>query len=196
MVVVAIIAGVIGLLLPRIDNRNNKIKATVRRFTVLARELHTRAKLKGATYRLAIDLGESPESPEQQKYWVEKSTQSVVLSEKDEKELRDELRNRASQKGEPKPKDPYGFDLDPTIIKEPQELPKPVRFLMVEKKGYKEPFTQGIAYIYFFPQGLSETAIIQIKSGESLQWTLAIEPLTGRADLVTQLLRIKDLTSK
>lgn len=192
MVVLAIIAAVVSILLPRIDNRNSQLKAAVRRFTVLARELHTRAKLKGATYRIAFDLKNGAESETPQKYWVEKSTQEVILSEKTEQEFQQKLKDLSSF--DKKPSDLYGFSPDPTILKGPQELKKPLKFLQVEKKGFKEPFKQGMAYVYFFPQGLSETALIQLKASDKLQWTIAIEPLTGHADIVTRLITLKELT--
>jgi general secretion pathway protein H len=191
MVVVAIIAAVVAILLPRIDNRNNKLKAAVRRFTTLCREVHIRAKLKGSIYRIAFDLKSGAESTDAQRFWVEKSNQAVILSEKQEQEYRAAIKDRRAQ--DEKPKDPYGFEPDTSVLKTPQVIESPLRILLVEKRGYKEPFTTGMAYIYFFPQGMSEMALVQLKASDKLQWTLAVEPLTGRADLVTQLLTLKDL---
>ncbi len=191
MVVVAIIAAVVAILIPRIDNKNNKMKAAVRRFSALTRELHTRAKLKGTTYRLAIDLKDGSETQTTQQYWVERSNATVILSEKDEKAFKDDLKNL--RQDEKKPKDLYGFELDSTIIKGVQEIKVPLRIISVEKKGYKDIFNSGLAYIYFFPQGLSEEAIIQLKAGENLQWSLAVQPLTGKSDVVSRLITLKDL---
>ncbi len=140
---------------------------------------------------MVLDLKEGAESEGQQTYWVERSNQTVVLSEKEEKEFQEEFKNRRKDEVL---KDPNGFDIDPTILKTKQELKKPLKFLRVEKKGYKEPFTQGITYIYFFPQGLSEEAIIQLRASENLQWSLAINPLTGHSDVVTRLLTLKELS--
>src|SRR5262245_35818370 len=58
MVVVAIIAGVAVLAMPYMNNRSPGTKRFLREFTVLSRELHTRAKLNGVIYRLVIDMGE------------------------------------------------------------------------------------------------------------------------------------------
>jgi general secretion pathway protein H len=193
MVVVAIIAAVVSILLPRIDNKNNQLKAAVRRFTTLSRELHTRAKLKGATYRLAFDLKEGADAVDQQQYWVERSNQEVTVSEKADEELKQQLKDASKDEKEKKQKDPNGFELDPTIFRGPQEFKKPLKVLLVEKRGYKEPIKTGMAYIYFFPQGMSEMALFQIKADDNLQWTIAIEPLTGRADLLTKLISLKDL---
>src|SRR3712207_3526225 len=87
MIVIAIIAGTITLAMPYINNRNAQTKAFVREMTVLSRELHTRAKLNGAAYRLVIELpepGRSPEDTPPGKYWVEKSNSKVVLTEREE----------------------------------------------------------------------------------------------------------------
>jgi general secretion pathway protein H len=192
MVVLAIMAALVAVLLPRIDNRNNKLKGAVRAFSTLCRRVHVETKLKGAVYRIALNLGNGADTDSVQSFWVEKSNQQVILSEKQEQEYRDALKDR--RKDEERPKDPYGFEPDVTLFKKPQQLERPLRILMVEKRGYKESFTQGMAYIYFFPQGMSEMAVIQLQAGERLQWTIAIEPLTGRADIVTQLLTLKDLS--
>ncbi len=194
MVVIAIIGAVVAILLPRIDNKNNQLKAAVRRFTVLSRELHTRARLKGATYRLVFDLKDGVDAIEvQQQYWVERSNQEVTVSEKADQELKEQLKNQSKDEKEKPQKDPNGFELDPTIFRGPQDFKKPLRVILVEKRGYKDPIRTGLAYVYFFPQGMSEMALFQLKADDKLQWTIAIEPLTGRADILTSLVSLKEL---
>ena len=56
MITIAIMAFVVAMVLPKINNKNNDLRATVRRFTVLNRELRNRAQLQNATYRIAIDM--------------------------------------------------------------------------------------------------------------------------------------------
>src|SRR5262245_45061209 len=87
MVVVTIIAGMAALATPYLRNRNPGNKKFLREFTVLSRELHTRAKLNGVIYRLVLDMGpDDPNYKEGHKYWVEVGNGKFVMSEKDEED--------------------------------------------------------------------------------------------------------------
>ena len=53
--------------------------------------------------------------------------------------------------------------------------------------------TEGMAYIHFFPQGLIETAALQIADPKGNVFTLVYNPLTGKADIITEARDLKDL---
>ncbi|NJM10260.1 MAG: prepilin-type N-terminal cleavage/methylation domain-containing protein [Bdellovibrionaceae bacterium] len=91
MVVTAIIGGMIVLAMPYMSNRNAATKSFLRKMTVLSRELHIKAKLQGVVYRLVIEMPPVLDNarPPAQKFWVEKSNNPVVLSEKEEEMERD-----------------------------------------------------------------------------------------------------------
>ena len=73
--------------------------------------------------------------------------------------------------------------LDQQILKKPQELPPGMIFQRVELASQKEPVTDGIVYIYFLPEGFVNESAIHLHFGEKQHWTIAIHPLTGRADI-------------
>jgi hypothetical protein len=62
---------------PKCHQQNNKMKAAVRRFSVLTKEIRTHAKLYGTSYRIAFELGLRPDDP--QTYWIEKANYAVLI---------------------------------------------------------------------------------------------------------------------
>lgn len=67
---------------------------------------------------------------------------------------------------------------------EPRELEGEIAFRKVFSPHEKEPRDGGRAYVYFFPRGVTEHAIIQLTdNGEEKEnvYTVEIHPLTGRA---------------
>jgi general secretion pathway protein H len=198
MIVLAIIAGVVVLVIPRIGNQNNQMKAAVRRMLVLSKQLQSTARLQGASYRIAIDLKERPE--DEQEYWIEKSNSSVLLPEDKNILLEEEERVRKEKEGdEEAAKNPSseGFTPDDGILAGRQKLPRGLRFDSVELAGLDRPVDSGVVYIHYFSQGLVEEAAIHLKYGEKssdgLHWTIAIHPLTGRADIITENVSLKEI---
>lgn len=76
-----------------------------------------------------------------------------------------------------------GFD------REGKELPAGIRFWQVQTGHQEEPVSEGRAYLYFFPGGLTENASIQMLNGdgssedESSFMSILVAPLTGRASI-------------
>ena len=54
----------------------------------------------------------------------------------------------------------------------------------------KEPLEKGMAYVYFFPQGHSEPAIIHFVDRASEHYSVVLHPLTGQAKVFPCLYRI------
>ena len=46
---------------------------------------------------------------------------------------------------------------------------------------HEEPVDKGMAYVYFFPQGHAEPAIIHIKNKSDEYYSVVMHPLTGQA---------------
>ncbi|MCU0663849.1 MAG: prepilin-type N-terminal cleavage/methylation domain-containing protein [Myxococcota bacterium] len=69
---------------------------------------------------------------------------------------------------------------------QPHELGGQTQFAAVytphDPRGRKE----GKAFLYFFPGGLTEHAIVQLTDGEERTYSLEIHPLTGRAVVHTE----------
>lgn len=193
MITVAIIAGTALLAMPYLNNRSPGTKKFLREFTVLSRELHTRAKLNGTIYRLVLDMGGDQvglEKPKQQ-YWVEVGNGKSIMSEKDEEEQLE----RDKETDPEKKKDPKGYSVDSSIIK-PREMPPELRFEKVELARVKNPLGKGKAFIHYLPQGLVDEAAIHIKGDRGQTWTVSIHPLTGKAELISKTVSLKDMQSK
>lgn len=196
MVVVAIIAGAIALVLPRIANPNNQIRATLRELVNLNRELHTRAKLQGKTYRLVFQMKSDEPGKENQGvgYYVESSNGQVLLmKEEEEKEF---LEKRIRNAKDPKQLEDYnGFSPDTSILKKPKTFPPGLELVGVELKRAKNTITQGRAAIHFFPQGLAEEAIVHFKTKDQ-EWSLIVDPMLGKAAMVGRKVTLKDIGSR
>lgn len=191
MIVLAIVGAVVVTAMPYMTNRNSKTKAFLRQMTVLSRELHTRAKLQGTVYRLVLDLKEAddPRKVVEQSYWVEKSNGRTVLKANEEEAVAKALEESKDEKKA----DPRGFQLDPSITKEPRPIPSGLKFDRVELARLERPITNGKAYIHYLPEGLTDEANIHIKGQKTQAWTITIHPLTGKAELVEKTLSLKDM---
>ena len=49
---------------------------------------------------------------------------------------------------------------------------------------FDEPVTQGRAYLYFYPEGMTERAIIHLADTSDGAYSLVVHPLTGRVQIV------------
>jgi general secretion pathway protein H len=193
MIVLAIIAGLVALAMPYIGSRNSQTKKFLREFTVLSRELHTKAKLQGAVYRLVINMeGMDPNIKKEQTYWVEKGKSNSVMKPNEEE---DALQKAKEAEGD-KQGDTRGFEVDTATIKEPRKLPSGIVFDKVELARSPNPITQGKAYIHYMPQGLVDEAAIHIKGEKTQAWTISIHPLTGRAELISKPISLKEMKSE
>lgn len=197
MVVVAIIAGAVALILPRIGSSNNKVQGTLRELTNLTRELHTRAKLQGKTYRLVFQMKSDEPGKQNQGtgYFVESSNNQVLLMNSEEE--RDLLDRRARNSRDEKDKntDPNGFSPDGSILKKPKAFPDGLEIVGVEVKRSKDMITQGRASIHFFPQGMTEEAIVHFKV-KNQEWSLIVDPMLGKAAMVGRKVTLKDIGSR
>lgn len=191
MIVTAIIAVTLATAMTYIGNRNSDTKKFLRNFTVLSRELHNRAKLQGVVYRLVIDMGLPGDGNQKSDhlYWVEKGNAKFVLSEKEEENALERDRESDPEKK----KDPKGFEVDTSLIKEKSPLPGGLKFERVELNRLKNPVNQGKAFIHYLPQGLTDEAAIHIRGPKGENWTVAIHPLTGKAELISRTLNLKDM---
>lgn len=190
MIVMGIAAALVMLAMPRLSSQNNQMRQAVRRLSSLTRQLQTNAKLQGAVYRLVIDLKKG-EKDQGQTYWVEKATSKTVLSASEMTDTPQEEKSNSNDE-----KKAELFQKDTKLIKGDSELPSQLHFEDVELKRFEAPIVSGKAYIHFFPQGLSEEAAIHLKANEKLRWTLAIQPLTGKSDILTEHVTLKEISGQ
>ena len=72
--VLSIIGAIMAIAAPKLFDKKADTRRVFRDFIVAGKDLKSRAKLTGSTYRLAFDLTEK-----QQSWWVEKSTRVVLI---------------------------------------------------------------------------------------------------------------------
>lgn len=185
-VVLTIIGAIIAIAAPRLFDKKSETRKVFRDFIIAGKDLKSRAKLGGVTYRMAFDLTEK-----QQAWWVEKSSKTVVL-DKTKMEAANE-NSKKTDKADDKEKPPPDFQLDPSIFKKKQVLPTGYRFKQVESGTLDLVLTEGMAYIHFFPQGLIETSALQIEDPKKNVFTLVYNPLTGHADIIPEAKLLKEL---
>lgn len=62
-----------------------------------------------------------------------------------------------------------------------RSLGKQVELRLVQTEHQEEPVTEGRAYIFFWPGGVTERAVVQLGTKNSDGLTVVMSPLTGRA---------------
>lgn len=193
MITIFIIGMVAALVLPRISNRSTEIRATVRKLGILSRDLKSRAKLQNATYRLVINIPTDGDDKSAHEYWVEKSA-GEILNNYDPKNPptlpTDKEDEDDAPTGEPT------FTQDTKIFKNPQQLPDGLQFESVELGSIDEEIKSGLVYIHYLPSGFTDEAVIHLKNGEKIRWTIAINSLTGHVDILDEYRKLEDLRAK
>jgi type II secretion system protein H len=190
MVVVVLIGIIVAMASQKTGaGKNRQLRKQVRNFASLVREIRTKARMKNQTYRLVLNLPAT--ESEKQTYWVESTSQKFFVTYDEEL-----LKLRKAQEEEStknKKKDPSGFEIDNQLSKEgPKSLPEGLVFSSVEVASQNKEFTSGRLYIHYFPEGRVEEAVIHITNKDTLNWSIAIHPLTGRVDLIAKNKKLKD----
>ena len=107
----------------------------------------------------------------------------------DEEEVGDVDVYKARAKKVPRRRPPLfeGFESENALsgLSKPIKLPEDVNITYVRTDADVKPITEGQGSIYFFPRGRTQKAHIQIEDSDSdAQWTIKLEPLTGRVTIV------------
>lgn len=185
MVVIGIIAAVVAIGAPKLFNTTNQMRSTVRKMAIMTRDIRNIARLYNSTARLVIVMNDK----EGHSYVVESAPgNATLLSEDQQKEL-DSM--TSSQREDEKPKSE--FSVEGRVTKESVSLPRGLFFESVEYGNRKELVTSGTAFVHFFPQGLAEEAAIHLTNRKTLNWTVTVNPLTGRAEVFERKVMLKDL---
>ena len=189
MVVLAIVGIFVTFGARKLINNSTQMKSSVRQFAVMVKKLRTRARVRNKTYRIVFDLPE--DKNKEQSYWVESTEKKALLLTAEERE---EITKEQDDEKDKKPKDPQGFTVDTSLIREaPATLPRGLFFDSVELAGQDRSFKSGRVFIYFFPQGYVQESAIHLTDRNDLHWTLAVQPLTGRVDIFNSHRSLEDL---
>jgi general secretion pathway protein H len=66
---------------------------------------------------------------------------------------------------------------------------KKTRFFDVYTPRQREPYTSGRAYLYFFPDGHTERAVLRLQDGDAW-YSLVVHGLTGRVEVISSRVEI------
>lgn len=191
-----------------------KAKASAAELAGVMRSLYDTAALSGKTCRLVFEIA-GPKSEEHTRYHAECAESGVTTSRDRDAALRDENQARDDEKRQGKDSR-HNFtqsnsggasslqdlmDQEQHRVEQsakfssytgeeitPHDLPSSVS-LSVWTRQQKTAVDQGVAYLYFFPQGYTEKAQVYVRQGDNV-WTLVVSPLTGKVNIVAEELEV------
>lgn len=179
----------------------SELRSSASKLAGAIRYCFDRAITTGAYYRIVLDLDGN-------KYWAERSDDRMYLSagkenapgrgqafdlqaeeakrDADEKKL-EELSTSVGGAlvnidPPPKPKRAKFQTFKDTTL--PQVKLKRAKLFDVFTPRQREPYLKGRAYLYFFPDGHTERAIVRINDGDDF-YSLVVHPLTGRVEVMS-----------
>jgi general secretion pathway protein H len=177
------------------------LRSTATRMAGSIRYLFDRASTTGRVHRLVLDFDNG-------KYWAEVSDDQFIMgagketeeSRKKEAEKiakEEEVKREAAEKEAffgasqipskymPKPFVPKRAKFDAfreTAVK-PISLKSDVVLADIYTPRLVKPLAEGKGYVYFFPMGMTEAAVIHLSDGKETFYTLIVHPLTGRVSV-------------
>lgn len=185
MMVLAIITAVLGIGGIRLVDKTGGYRGQVRNMATLVRSVRNNARLNGTTCRLKFNMDDE----KGHSYDVQCAPGTAVLKTEDQERALERLSN--IQRGEKK----SAFAPEPRILKNPVALPRGLFFGSVEVAGRTKAVQTGVAFVHFFPSGLVEESAIHVTDRKTLNWTIALSPLTGRPDVFERDVSLKELRS-
>jgi len=177
------------------------LRATATRMAGSIRYLFDRASTTGRVHRLVLDFDNG-------KYWAEVSDDQFILgsgkeTEESRKKEAEKIAKEEEAKREAAEKEAsYGTSQIPTRYLPKPFTPKRAKFDAFRETAVKpitlksgvvladiytprllKPLAEGKGYIYFFPMGMTEAAVIHLSDGKQTFYSLIVHPLTGRVSV-------------
>lgn len=187
LIVVAVVGVLAAAAVPAIQGVTGaNARAAAGEVAGAMRYLFETAALRHQTCRLALDL-------ENRAWWAECTKDRFTLSREKSTNLRrqedeeEELADRFADEKDAErrrllARAKFGQFSDRLARK--QTLPGSAHFDEVWTEHQREPFSRGMAYLYFFPQGRSEQARVPIRDGDNA-YSVLMQPFTGHARVVS-----------
>jgi general secretion pathway protein H len=209
MVVVAIIGLLMGGVVYGFRSiTKSELRGSASKLAGAIRYCFDRSVTTGSYYRLVLDLDGN-------KYWAERSDDRFYLTrtkeetagrgqaydeaaeEKkiaaDEKKFDDEMASRggvaATLDPPPRPKRAKFQTFKDAAL--PQVKLGKAHFFDVFTTRQREPYSKGRAYLYFFPDGHTENAMIRLTDGGDSWYSLVVHPLSGRVEVKAEKLEVQ-----
>lgn len=177
LVALALVGLLMGLMVGQVRKLfQREMKQSAGHLATTIRYLYNKSVSDGVLLRLVIDLGEN-------RYWVESSTDALTIQKETEEvrptEKKLEEEHAKSDSSALQPKEP-SFSPEGSSLLKPVHLPKGVFFKDVYAEHQVAPLSDGKAYLYFFPQGYAERAVIHLRDAkDEVHFSLEVNPVTG-----------------
>jgi general secretion pathway protein H len=200
LVEILVVLAILGIMLGTVVTGSGQV-ATARQkhgATILASAIkvgYTRATATSKSVRLVLDL-------ENDQVWLEESRVPMLVASKDTSatggaEAATEQEKISLDEGDrllkgPRAPRPRYTQVDSPGLgnegkKGPKPLPRGIKFKSVQTAHDDAPRTEGRAYIYFWPGGQTERAVVTLNIGDSTLETdalsVVVAPLTGRVTI-------------
>ncbi len=191
----------------------SQARASVGEMGGVIRSLYDTSALTGKTCRLVFQLPDPRDEENPVWYWAECASGNITTRRDRDEVLREESKKLKDPRKDEPPRSGYaaGGSSQPTLQElmaqerervesaakfsifttpeiAPRQLPKAVH-LAVWTKHQREAWNTGIAYLYFFPQGFTEQAMLFFSQGRNT-WTLLVSPLTGKTQVAAEQLEV------
>lgn len=171
----AVLAAIIGIGAPTIKNvlRSN-LRSSAFQIASLSKFAYDSAVIKAKVHRLVFDF-------DKRTYKLEISgVDGYLIEEEDEEDtFKDDTETKTEEE-----KTRVFYDFPGDIGKE-HKLTSGVDFDSLENLSTKKKYTEGIVYLYFFPQGATENAIIRLNGKKSNTgfYSISLNPLNGKTKI-------------
>jgi len=199
-VVLLLIATLLAMAIPSVSNITRAdLRSSARKMASTIRYAYDLAARKSSTFRVVFDLDE-------RSWWIESSTDKFLLNREktevvdgalDQEADQDKKRRFVSrsfiESGEmwqPKKKATFSNFAGPLTPK--ISLPDSVAFQDVWVSHQTERVTTGQAFLYCFPTGMTERAVIHLIDEDDNPYTLWVYPLTGRVKIYPEYMETPD----
>lgn len=186
LIVIAIIATMAALAVPGLASVTGaNARQAAGELAGSMRALFDTAALRHATCRAVLDLADRT-------WWAECARGPVgIARDPDRAPAAPALSDQELQERFPGERDAevrrllagtrFGAYQDRLVKK--RALPGDAGFGPVHVEGRRDPIEEGVAYVYFFPGGQAQRALVPIVDGDHV-YTVVVEPFTGRARVV------------
>ena len=190
-----------------------KAKTATAELSGVIRALYDSAALKGRTCRLVFDWTRPKGDEAGVVHYRAECAEGAITARKDrDNELKDvrSADEKKKRKGEEPSRPRFGgtsAEGTPTVeellAREKDRVEAVAKFssysdseiadrsfddavqVSVRTRHQREPVKEGTAYLYFFPQGFTERAQIEVRQGNNV-WTILVAPLTGKISVVPE----------
>ena len=202
VIVIALLALMVTIVVPSVANIfGANLRATTSEVAGAIRFTYDLAARKNVPFRLVFDLDE-------QAYWVESSSEKYLFDREktsvsegrlDEDAEEEKGRSRrfvgrsyieGGEMWQPKGKPSFSDFAGRYTKKKP--LPEDIIFQDVWVAHQKDRVSAGRAYLYCFPTGMTERAVIHIGDDAEDAYTLVVEALTGVVKIHPEYIEAED----